>query len=106
MASTKKTKTTPSTTKEILHLGLGLASLAKDQLETISSALLNEGKLLAKDQKHFKKDLETKGQLLYQQMLREMEKTNRTVLKKMNIPSRKEFEALKRQVTGKRPTKR
>ncbi|KKW33134.1 MAG: hypothetical protein UY76_C0008G0007 [Candidatus Uhrbacteria bacterium GW2011_GWA2_52_8d] len=106
MASTKKKGTTPSAAEELFHLGLGLASLAKDQLETISSALMKEGKLLAKDRKRFKKDLETKGQLLYQQMLREMEKTNRTVLKKMNIPSRKEFEALKRQVAGKRPTKR
>lgn len=74
--------------EELFYFGVGLASLAKDQLESFS-----------------KKDLSAKGRELYKKMQREMQEMNAALLKKMNIPSRKEFEALKRQVSSKRSKK-
>lgn len=105
MATAKKKSSKRSATEDLFYFGLGLASLAKDQLETVSSALMKEGKLLTTDKKKFKKEMETKGQYLYTKMQKEMEKTAAAVLKKMDIPSRKEFESLKRQVNAKRSKK-
>lgn len=105
MTTTKKKSPKKTATEELFYFGLGLASLAKDQLEIVASALMKEGKLLTKDKEKFKQEIETKGQDLFSKMKREMEKTTDVVLKKMNIPSRKEFEALKRQVASKHSKK-
>ncbi|MCR4314296.1 MAG: hypothetical protein NUV84_03555 [Candidatus Uhrbacteria bacterium] len=88
MKVSKKKVSIQSAAEEFFYFGVGLASLAKDQLESLS-----------------KKDLSAKGRSLYKKMQSEMQEMNATLLKKMNIPSRKEFEALKRQVGNKRSKK-
>lgn len=95
MTTSKKKKSAKATASSFFYASLGLAVLAKDQVEAVASALVKEGKLLAKDKGKFKKGLETKGQDLMT-----------AVWKNLDVPSRKEFEALKRQVAGKRPTKK
>jgi polyhydroxyalkanoate synthesis regulator phasin len=105
MKTSKKKSTKQLTAEEIFYFGLGLASLAKDQIDTITSALMKEGKLLAKDKEKFKKNLETKGQRFYKKLQQKIEKTTIAALKEMKVSSRKEFKTLKRQVARKRSTK-
>lgn len=92
--------------EEMLYTGFGLAVMAKDQLDAFTSFLVKEGKLVAKDQGKFQKDLAKKGEGAYKKMKLEMEKTMSYVLKQMNMPTRKEFDALKRKVDGKFKSKK
>lgn len=82
MKSSKKKSALQPAAEELFYLGFGLASLAKDQLESIFSVLVKEGKLLAKDQKQFKKDLTAKGRAFYKKMQNEMREMNKIMLKK------------------------
>lgn len=98
----KKSKSKSSLPEEALYVGFGLASMAKDQFDAFASFLVKEGKLMAKDQTKFRKQLTQKGEKYYKGMMKDMEKASSSVLKTMNPPTRKEFEALKRKVEGKK----
>ncbi|TAK03809.1 hypothetical protein EPO34_01445 [Patescibacteria group bacterium] len=88
--------------EEPLMLGLGVASLAKERAADFLDYLLKEGKLAAKDQARMRKDLAARGKTEYRAMSTGYGKAVRETLKTLDIPTRSEFEALKRRVAGKK----
>ncbi|MBI2551166.1 hypothetical protein HYV73_02360 [Candidatus Uhrbacteria bacterium] len=90
------------TIEEPLLISLGVASLAKERAEDFLEFLMKEGKLAVEDQAKMRQKLAAQGEKEYQAMSKWYEKAVRETLKILNIPTRSEFESLKRKVTGKK----
>ncbi|OGL66555.1 hypothetical protein A2856_02605 [Candidatus Uhrbacteria bacterium RIFCSPHIGHO2_01_FULL_63_20] len=88
--------------EEPLFIGLGVAALAKERAQDFLDYLVKEGKLAAKDQAKMRKELAARGKKEYRTMSGGYDKAVRETLKMLDIPTRSEFEALKRQVAGKK----
>lgn len=88
--------------EEALLAGLGVMSLAKGRVEEFIGSLVKDGKLAIKDQKNLRKRLIAEGQKEYRTMTRGYQKIVRETLKTLNVPTRSEFDALKRLVEKKR----
>lgn len=87
-------------TEDVFLMGLGLLSMSKDRVSDMVDFFVQEGKLAMKDQKKLKKQLLTQGGKEYKKMMGMYEKTVQSTLKVMNVPTRKEFDALKKKVDG------
>lgn len=85
-----------------LLIGLGAASIAKERAQDFVDFVLKQGKLAAKDQKKLRSKLIKQGQREYASMSKAYEKAVRQTLAALNIPTRSEFEALKRKVSKKK----
>ncbi len=88
--------------EEPLLIGLGIASLAKERTKDFLEFLMKEGKLAAKDQAKMRKKLVAQGEKEYRAMSKGYEKAVRETMNMLNVPTRSEFEALKRKVEGKK----
>lgn len=99
---TKKTTSKGAKPEQVFYLGLGLASMAKNSLDTAITALMREGKTIVKDKSKYQEKLIKEGKKAYGSLIKNLEETFDVALKKMNIPSRKEFEELKRKVEGRK----
>ena len=84
--------------EDTLLIGLGVASLAKGRMKEVLSYLAKQGKLATKDQAKMQKKLIEQGKREYTVLSKGYEKAVRQTLKMLNIPTRSEFEALKRTV--------
>lgn len=83
-------------------MSLGLASMAKERAAEVLEYMVKEGRLAAKDQAKLQKRLVAQGEKEYQAMRRSYEASLGTALKALNVPTRKEFEALKKKVEKRR----
>ena len=88
----------PSPFEEALLLSLGAAATARDSLSDFIDYLVKEGKTATTDREKIRKELESKGQMEYRKMQKVYEQSVHAALRAMDIPNRKEFEALKREV--------
>ncbi|MBI2483783.1 hypothetical protein HYV71_01190 [Candidatus Uhrbacteria bacterium] len=76
--------------EESLFLGLGLTALLRGRMKAFLDFLVKEGKLAAKDQKKFRKQLIDAGEKEYGSMLREYEKYVERVMRALqDVPSNK-----------------
>lgn len=88
--------------QESLELGLGVASVARERAEEFVEYLAKEGKSAIRDQAKLRARLVARGEKEYRAMARGYENAVRKVLKAMSVPTRSEFEALKRKVEEKK----
>lgn len=79
-------------------LSLGLASIVKDRAADFVEFLVKEGKLAVKDRQKLRNQLASQGEKEFRMMKKVYEKSLATALKAMNVPTRKEFNALKKKV--------
>ncbi len=84
--------------KKSMSVGLGLAFLTKEKIETIAKELSERGELEKKDVKKFIDDLSEKSEEAKKKVDGRIEKIVKAVLKKMNLVSRDDFLKLEKQV--------
>jgi polyhydroxyalkanoate synthesis regulator phasin len=84
--------------KKSMSVGLGLAFLTKEKIETIAKELSERGELEKKDVKKFIDDLSEKSEEAKKKVDGRIEKIVKAVLKKMNLVSREDFLKLEKQV--------
>jgi polyhydroxyalkanoate synthesis regulator phasin len=85
--------------KKSMSVGLGLAFLTKEKIETIAKELSERGELEKKDVKKFIDDLSEKSEEARKKVDGRIEKIVKAVLEKVNLVSRDDFLKLEKQVT-------
>ena len=83
--------------KNTVLAGLGLISLTREKAEEFAKELIRRGELSENEKAKFVKDILDQSENQNGNRT-ENRKTVETILSKMNIPSRKEFEELKKKV--------
>ncbi|MFA5800650.1 MAG: hypothetical protein WC840_06910 [Candidatus Peribacteraceae bacterium] len=96
----------PSPLEEALFLSLGAAATARERLTDFIDYLIKEGKTTTTDRRKLQKQLETKGRKEYRKMRQVYEQSVQSALRTMGIPTRKEFEALRREMTTSKTRRR
>ncbi|MCD4715965.1 MAG: hypothetical protein K8R45_04395 [Desulfobacterales bacterium] len=84
--------------KKSMSVGLGLAFLTKEKIETIAKELSERGELEKKDVKKFIEDLSEKSEEAKKKVDGRIEKIVKAVLEKVNLVSRDDFLKLEKQV--------
>ncbi len=77
--------------KKTILTGLGLASLTKEKAEKITNDLIKEGEVSKSEGAKLVKELLEKAEDNQKTIEKHVEKTVHGVLKKLNIPSRKDI---------------
>ncbi len=95
-----------NTIKQIFLAGAGLVSSSKDKAEKIAKELIKKGELAVKDKDSFVSDLVKKAEQTKKSFDRTLEAAVKSILKKLDIPSRKEFNALKRDLEKMKKSKK
>ena len=84
--------------KKSMSVGLGLAFLTKEKIESIAKDLSERGEIEKKDVKKFIEDLSEKSEEARKKVDGRIEKIVKAVLQKMNLVSKDDFVELKKQV--------
>jgi polyhydroxyalkanoate synthesis regulator phasin len=84
--------------KKSMSVGLGLAFLTKEKIETIAKDLSERGELEKKDVKKFIEDLSEKSEEAKKKLDGRIERIIKAILEKMNLVSRDDFLKLEKQV--------
>ena len=87
-----------SPVEQALFLSLGAAATARERLTDFIDYLIKEGKSATPDRDKLMKQLNVKGEAEYKKMKKTYESAINASLKAMDIPTRKEFEALRKEV--------
>jgi polyhydroxyalkanoate synthesis regulator phasin len=80
--------------KKTLVTGIGLAYLTKEKVEELAKEMIEEGKLAAGESKQFIDDLLKKSTETKDKIKEELDQTVQASLKKMDLVSKKDYEAL------------
>lgn len=92
------TMSKPSSVEQALFLSLGAAATARERLTDFIDYLIKEGKAATTDRDKLMKQLHAKGETEYNKMKKTYESAIHASLKAMDIPTRKEFDALRKEV--------
>ncbi|HOV83902.1 MAG TPA: phasin family protein [Paludibacteraceae bacterium] len=84
--------------KNAVLAGIGLISLTREKAEEFAKELIKKGELSENEKAKFIKDVLEQSEKSKTEIEEKIEKTVETVMAKMNIPSKKEFEELKKKV--------
>ncbi len=84
--------------KQIFLAGAGLASVSKSKAESIAKDLVKKGELAMRDKDKYVDDLLKKAEATKKSFNKSVEKLIKDTLKKLDVPSRKEINALKREI--------
>jgi len=84
--------------KNAVLAGIGLISLTREKAEEFAKELIKKGELSENEKAKFIKDVLKQSEKSKTEIEEKIEKTVETVMAKMNIPSKKEFEELKKKV--------
>lgn len=84
--------------RNVVLAGLGLASLTREKAEEFAKELIRRGELSEDEKAKFVKDALDQSEKTKNEIEEKVTKTVETILSKMHIPSRKEFEELKQKV--------
>jgi poly(hydroxyalkanoate) granule-associated protein len=84
--------------KNAILAGIGLASLTREKAEEFAKELINRGELSENDKAKFVKDVMDQTEKSKTELEKKIEKSLEEILAKLNIPTRKEFEELKKKV--------
>lgn len=94
----KSRKNAQPISEESMYLGLGIASLAKYQVENFLTFLVKEGKIFTKDHSKIRKQLTRSGEKEYKKLKKLMEKSL--------LAASQKIEATAHKVGGKKPEKK
>ena len=81
--------------KKAILMGAGLAVLTTGKMKELMDELVKKGELSEKEAEENLEELKQKAQQIREEWEEKIEDTMSRVLKRMNIPSRKELEDLK-----------
>ena len=84
--------------KKTMLTGIGLALLAKDEVESLAKELVDKGKMSEKDGKQFLDDLSDRYEEVQNKLENMVEKTVKEFLKKTDIVTADELKALKKEI--------
>ena len=84
--------------KKTMLTGIGLALLAKDEVEELAKDLIEKGKMSEKDGNKFLDDLQKRYQDVQSKLEDRVEKTVHQLLKKADIVTGEELKALKKEI--------
>lgn len=84
--------------KKGMLLGIGLASLTRERIESTVEDLIKRGEVSEKDGKTLVEELKTRSEEMRSEMTRKVEKAVRDTLDKVNIPRMTDLEDLRRRI--------
>jgi polyhydroxyalkanoate synthesis regulator phasin len=84
--------------KKTMLTGIGLALLAKDEVEGLAKELIDKGKMSEKDGKKFLDDLSKRYEEVQNKLENMVEKTVKEFFKKTDIVTTDELKALKKEI--------
>ena len=84
--------------KKTMLTGIGLALLAKDEVEDLAKELVDKGKMTEKDGKKFLEDLQKRYEEVQSKLEDRVEKTVRDFLKKADVVTADDLKAIKKEI--------
>ena len=84
--------------KKTILAGVGILSLSHEKAEEIAKNLIKRGELAKTEEAKFIRDLMERAEKSRVEMEKKIEKIVEKTLKKLNIPTRKELDALKAKI--------
>jgi polyhydroxyalkanoate synthesis regulator phasin len=84
--------------KKTMLTGIGLALLAKDEMEDLAREVVEKGKMTERDGKKFLNDLQKRYEEVQDKLEERVEKTVKEIMKKMDLVTGDELKALKREI--------
>jgi polyhydroxyalkanoate synthesis regulator phasin len=84
--------------KKTMLTGIGLALLAKDEVEDLAKELVDKGKMTEKDGKQFLNDLQKRYEEVQGKLEDRVEKTVKDFLKKADVVTADELKAIKKEI--------
>lgn len=84
--------------KKTMLTGIGLALLAKDEMEELAREVVEKGKMTEKDGKKFLNDLQERYEEVQGKLEERVEKTVKEFLKKADVVTADELKALKKEI--------
>ena len=84
--------------KKTMLTGVGLALLAKDEVEELAKDLIENGKMTEKDGSKFLDDLQKRYDDVQSKLENKVEMTVKSILKKADIVTGDELKALKKEI--------
>ncbi|MBU0910433.1 MAG: polyhydroxyalkanoate synthesis regulator [Proteobacteria bacterium] len=84
--------------KKAFYTGLGAAELTREKVEDLARELADKGKVSDSEIKKFVDEMLDKSQERKDQLLQQVEKVTEDVLKKMNLASRDDLDALEKRL--------
>jgi len=84
--------------KKGMLIGIGLATLTREKIEQTIDELIKKGEMSEKEGKEALDDLVKKSKEVRKELTDKVEKTVADTLKKLNIPTRKEFSELEEKI--------
>ena len=84
--------------KKTMLTGIGLALLAKDEIEDLAKELTEKGKMTEKEGKQFLGDLQKRYEEVQRKLEQRVEKTVKDFLKKADVVTGDELKALKKEI--------
>ena len=84
--------------KKTMLTGIGLALLAKDEVEDLAKELIDKGKMSEQDGRKFFNDLQDRYDKVQKKLEDQVEKTVKEMLKKADIVTGDDLKALKKEI--------
>lgn len=85
-------------TKKAILTGIGLGLIAKDKIDEVVAKIREENKLTEEESRKLAKELLDQSEEARKNLAEEVKRTVADVLKKLDIPSRDDFEDLKARI--------
>lgn len=87
--------------RKAFYTGLGAAELTREKVEELASELSEKGKVSESEVKKFVDEMIGRSQERKEQLKKQLEKASEEVMKKMNLASRDDLEALEKRLAEK-----
>lgn len=84
--------------KKTMLTGIGLALLAKDEVEDLAKELVEKGKMTEKDGKKFLDELQKRYEDVQNKLEERVEKTVKEFLKKADVVTADDLKAIKKEI--------
>ncbi len=84
--------------KKAFSLGLGALMVSKDKIEEVVNELVKKGELGQEEGKNLVNELIEKGEASMHEVEDKIEKIVKSVMEKLNLPTRKELDELKSEI--------
>ena len=84
--------------KKAMMTGIGMALLAKDEMEDLARDVVEKGKMTEQDGKKFISELQKKYEDVQGKLEERVETTVRDILKKMDVVTGEDLKAIKKEI--------
>ena len=84
--------------KKAMMTGIGMALLAKDEMEDLAREVVEKGKMTEQDGKKFISELQKRYEDVQSKLEERVEKTVRDILKKMDVVTGEDLKAIKKEI--------